>query len=85
MNIVSHIVPLHDDIEKKFGQFMTIYRTNQGRFYLYKYLSPYDDGTAKHETESFLVYDETDCLFRFNGKRYTKCEFIKVMNLLAFT
>jgi hypothetical protein len=87
---MSHIniIPLHDDIEKKFGQFMTIYRINEGRFYLYKYLNPYDDGggggTASYDPEPFLCYDETDGYYRFNCKKYSKAEFIKIINLLVF-
>ena len=80
----KYIVPLSDQIESKFGSFMAYFKTNEGRYYLYKYLQPFEDGTSRLSPESFLIYDEQMDIFRFNGQEYSRKDFIKVMNLLVF-
>jgi hypothetical protein len=77
-------IPLHEFIESKFGQFLTIYRSNEERFYLYKILEPNEDGTARNLPEPFIIYDDTDKQYRFEGRKLFTQDFIKVLNLLAF-
>ena len=77
-------IPLSDIIESKFGGFYSHYKINEGRYYLYKYIQSFEDGTSRYNPEPFLIYDEQMDVFTFNRQEYSRKDFIKVMKLLSF-
>ena len=79
LSFYSPSIPLYNIIESKFGQVLIVYKKNEGRYFLYKYID--DDN---YDIKSFLMYDEQTLCYRFNGHDYLEQDFIKVLNLLVF-